>query len=264
MNLNCPECSANEIKNEGDGIMSCKKCDLIFDSGPQWTRYNPESKSAVNVVGQEKQAINSKTILKWQKETRTGNLASRSILLASEEIERISNEIKVSDSIKESALEIFSSSSKKGLVRGRSSEKVAAASIYTACRMANVPRTLDEVADRCNLNRNELSRLHRLITRKLKLKIGFTSISSLLPRFSEKLAVNEKVEEEAQRIINFVENSDYRQGISPAALLGAALYISCKKNKVRRSQLEIAKAVGTSEVTLRNRAKEIILIIDSE
>ena len=75
---------------------------------------------------------------------------------------------------------------------------------------------------------------------------------------------DEKVEEEAQRIINFVENSDYRQGISPAALLGAALYISCKKNKVRRSQLEIAKAVGTSEVTLRNRAKEIILIIDSE
>ena len=117
MNLNCPECSANEIKNEGDGIMSCKKCDLIFDSGPLWTRYNPESKSAINVVGQEKQAINSKTILKWQKETRTGNLASRSILLASEEIERISNEIKVSDSIKESALEIFSSSSKKGLVR---------------------------------------------------------------------------------------------------------------------------------------------------
>ena len=43
-----------------------------------------------------------------------------------------------------------------------------------------------------------------------------------------------------------------------------ALYISCKKNKIRRSQLEIAKAVGTSEVTLRNRAKEIILIIDSE
>ena len=65
----------------------------------------------------------------------------------------------------------------------------------------------------------------------------------------------------AQDIINTVESSDYRQGISPAALLGAALYLSCKKYKVRRSQLEIAKAVGTSEVTLRNRAKEIIKLI---
>ena len=60
--------------------------------------------------------------MKWQRETRTGNLASRSILLASEEIERISDEIKITDSIKDSALEIFSSSSKSGLVRGRSSD----------------------------------------------------------------------------------------------------------------------------------------------
>ena len=31
MSLVCPECSAKEIKNEGDGIMSCQKCDSIFD-----------------------------------------------------------------------------------------------------------------------------------------------------------------------------------------------------------------------------------------
>jgi transcription initiation factor TFIIB len=209
----------------------------------------------------QKHDINSRTIMKWQKETRTGNLASRSILLASDEIERITFDLKVDNSIKESALEIFSSSSKAGLVRGRSSEKVAAAAIYTACRMANLPRTLDEVADKTNLNRNELSRLHRLITRKLKLKINLTNTVNLLPRFSEKLALNRNIEIYAQDIINTVENSDYRQGISPAALLGAALYLSCKKNKIRRSQLEIAKAVGTSEVTLRNRAKEIIKLI---
>ena len=75
--------------------------------------------------------------------------------------------------------------------------------------------------------------------------------------------MNNLVQENAQEIIDLVEKSDYRQGISPAALLGAALYISCKNNKIRRSQLEIAKAVGTSEVTLRNRAKEIILLLKS-
>ena len=231
MKLICPECSSKEIKNEGDGIMSCQKCDSIFDSGPQWTSYNPETQiPAVNNL--ENKGLNSKTILKWQKETRTGNLASRSILLASEEIERISNEVGLNDSIKESALEIFSSSSKAGIVRGRSSEKVAAAAIYTACRLANLPRTLDEIADKSNLNRNELSRLHRLIVRKLKLKISFTSLSNLLPRFATKLALNNLVQENAQEIIDLVEKSDYRQGISPAALLGAALYISCKNNKI--------------------------------
>ena len=222
MKLICPECSSKEIKNEGDGIMSCQKCDSIFDSGPQWTSYNPETQIPT-VDNLENKGLNSKTILKWQKETRTGNLASRSILLASEEIERISNEVGLNDSIKESALEIFSSSSKAGIVRGRSSEKVAAAAIYTACRLANLPRTLDEIADKSNLNRNELSRLHRLIVRKLKLKISFTSLSNLLPRFATKLALNNLVQENAQEIIDLVEKSDYRQGISPAALFGAAL-----------------------------------------
>ena len=139
MKLVCPECSSKEIKNEGDGIMSCQKCDSIFDSGPQWTSYKPETQIPA-VDNLENKGLSSKTILKWQKETRTGNLASRSILLASEEIERISNEVGLNDSIKESALEIFSSSSKAGIVRGRSSEKVATAAIYTACRMANLPR----------------------------------------------------------------------------------------------------------------------------
>ena len=264
MKLNCPDCSSEEIRNEGDGIMTCNKCNSIFDSGPQWTRYNPKSPARKQSKNIENEGISSKTIMKWQRETRTGNLASRSILLASEEIERISDEIKITDSIKESALEIFSSSSKSGLVRGRSSEKVAAASIYTACRMANVPRTLDEIADKSNLNRNELSRLHKLIVRKLKLKVGFTNIGNLLPRFATKLALNKNIQNDAQDIIELVESSDYRQGISPAALLGAALYISCKNNKIRRSQLEIAKAVGTSEVTLRNRAKEILSLIDSK
>ena len=150
------------------------------------------------------------------------------------------------------------------MVRGRKSGKVVAAAIYTACRMANVPRTLDEIAERTSINRNELSRLHKLITRKLKLKIYAANTSNFLPRFSHKLSVPENVEKEAEKIIRTIEKSNYRQGISPAALLGAALYIACKNNKIRRSQLEIAKTVGTSEVTLRNRAKEILSIVSPE
>ena len=119
MKLKCPECESLKIKDEGDSVMSCNDCDLIFDSGPKWTSYNPDT--VVPSIPQE-QNINSRTIMKWQKETRTGNLASRSILLASDEIERIAFDLKVDNTIKESALEIFSSSSKAGLVRGRSSE----------------------------------------------------------------------------------------------------------------------------------------------
>ena len=169
MNLMCPDCKSDNLKNEGDGIISCKDCTNIFDSGPQWRKYKPH-KEITNMS--ENSVIEEKLVQKWQSEIRKGNLAGRSIMLAAEEIDRIATGLNIEDSIREAALEIFSSSSKAGLVRGRSCSKVAASSIYTACRMENAPRTLDEIADNSEINRNELSRLHKLITRRLKLKIG--------------------------------------------------------------------------------------------
>ena len=261
--MKCPECENDKIIAEGDGIMSCGSCSLIFDSGPQWMKYKPsdlKSKETKEVNA----STNTRTVLKWQKEVRTNISLGKNIILASEEIDRISELLKLDNKIIESGIEIFSSSSKKGIVRGRSTQKVAAASVFTACRMSNLPITLDEIASVCSLNRNELSKLHRLIKRKLKLKINISSSITFLPKFTKKLALPKNVETEAKEIIRFVEDSEYRQGISPIALLGASIYLACKNAKVRRSQLEIAKTLGTSEVTLRNRAKEIKLLLNSE
>ena len=46
MSVKCPDCDGDNIKDEGDGIMSCKNCALIFDAGPQWIKYSPEDKSS--------------------------------------------------------------------------------------------------------------------------------------------------------------------------------------------------------------------------
>lgn len=258
--MKCPECNNEKIASEGDGIMSCSSCSLVFDSGPQWMKYKP-AKTTKTKAKEVTTTTNSRTVLKWQNEIRTNVSLGKNILLASEEINRISELLKLDNKVIESGLEIFSSSSKKGIVRGRSTQKVAAASIFTACRVNNLPITLDEIANICSLNRNELSKLHRLIKRKLKLKINISSSITFLPKFTEKLSLPKNVETEAKEIIRSVENSQYRQGISPIALLGASIYLACKKAKVRRSQLEIAKTLGTSEVTLRNRAKEINSLI---
>lgn len=258
--MNCPKCDNERVTSEGDGIMSCNSCNLVFDSGPQWMKYKPAKLSKTNTK-EINISTNSGTVLKWQSEVRSNISLGKNILIASKEINRISELLKLDNKIMESGLEIFSSSSKEGIVRGRSTQKVAAASVFTACRVSNLPITLDEIANLCSLNRNELSKLHRLIKRKLKLKINISSSLTFLPKFRKKLALPKNVETEAKEIIQFVEGSEYRQGISPIALLGASIYLACKKTNVRRSQLEIAKKLGTSEVTLRNRAKEISSLI---
>ena len=42
--MKCPECNNEKIIAEGDGIMSCQSCSLVFDSGPQWMKYKPANK----------------------------------------------------------------------------------------------------------------------------------------------------------------------------------------------------------------------------
>ena len=98
----------------------------------------------------------------------------------------------------------------------------------------------------------------------MKLQIHAAGTANFISRFSSKLGLPKIVEEEATKTIETLEAKHYSHGISPNALLGATLYLACKKMKVRRSQLEIAKVVGTSEVTLRNRSKQIFTLLNSK
>ena len=66
MTIKCPDCSNINIKDEGDGIMSCKSCDLIFDAGPQWIRYNPNDDISDKLEFRNNSTLTPKTVLKWQ------------------------------------------------------------------------------------------------------------------------------------------------------------------------------------------------------
>jgi len=47
-------------------------------------------------------------------------------------------------------------------------------------------------------------------------------------------------------------------GRAPEGITAAALYLACKLNQEYRTQGEIAKAAQITEVTIRNRYKELL------
>ena len=77
--MKCPECDNEKIIAEGDGIMSCESCSLVFDSGPQWMKYKPSNK-----LKKPEQKVNvsssSRTVLKWKSEVRTNVSLGKNIL----------------------------------------------------------------------------------------------------------------------------------------------------------------------------------------
>ncbi len=46
-------------------------------------------------------------------------------------------------------------------------------------------------------------------------------------------------------------------GKDPRGMAAAALYLACKINDVKATQKDIAYAAGTTEVTLRNRLRDL-------
>ena len=63
------------------------------------------------------------------------------------ELERLASHVTITPSIKEKAALIYRKALDKGLVRGRSINAIAAASLYAACRESGTPRTLREISE---------------------------------------------------------------------------------------------------------------------
>jgi transcription initiation factor TFIIB len=54
-----------------------------------------------------------------------------------------------------------------------------------------------------------------------------------------------------------VKTSGMAAGKDPMGLAGAVLYLSCLRCDEHRTQLDVAVSSGVTEVTLRNRCKEL-------
>ncbi len=137
-------------------------------------------------------------------------------------------------------------------------ESVIAACIYAACRSYNIPRTLDEIAATSDVPRKEIGRTYRFMIRKLGIKVRASSPKDYISRFSSILHLSPKTQNEALKILKKADVSELTSGRGPAGIAAAALYVAALLNGEKRTQREVADVAGITEVTIRNRYKELI------
>jgi len=142
------------------------------------------------------------------------------------------------------------------LIRGRSIEGVVAASLYMSCRMNRNPRTLDDIGKHSRTGRKEIGRTYRFLARELKANVPLANPDAYIPRFCSMLGLGFDVQKEALEIIsNIGEMAMVSRG--PTGIAGAAIYLSAKRHSNERTQSDVAKVAGVTEVTIRNRYKEL-------
>ena len=70
--------------------------------------------------------------------------------------------------------------------------------------------------------------------------------------------MSEKVQVKAVKILDEAGQYDVTSGKGPIGVASAALYIAAVLEGEKKTQREVADAIGVTEVTIRNRYKEII------
>ena len=199
---------------------------------------------------------------KLNKRMRISRTGERNLAIALSELNRKSSLLGIPRSIREDAALIYRNAAKNGLVRGRSIESIVAVSLYISCRRANIPRTLDEIAEVFNITRKRLGKHYRFISRELKIKLKPTSPADYVPRFATLLGVSDKVQAKAIKIIEEAVNKGLINGKEPTGVSATSIYIAAILLNEKRTQKQISEIAGVTEVTIRNRYKEFCENLD--
>ncbi len=289
----CPECgSTNLYHNKEKGEIICRSCGLVIDSknislGKEWRDFEDEEESELKrsgaptsytkydlgmgtAIGTEKdmfsldkkQRYKLQRLKKWQK--RLSTVMEKNLKIALGELRRLASYLNLPHSIEEEAAKIYTEAVQRNLVRGRSIEAVVAGVIYAACRRHNIPRTLDEISDASGIDKKEIGRSYRYITRELKIKILPSNPVDYISRFASVLNYSPQTQSRGIEILSKALNLDLTSGRGPIGIAAAALYIAGLLEGERRTQREISEVSGVTEVTIRNRYKEIISLLGLE
>ncbi len=189
---------------------------------------------------------------------REGGKRKNKITIIISEINRLSEILNVPLDLKDQAFQIYDQAASKKLTRGRDPRALAAACLYASMRKNNFPRSLEEVAKVSGLPKRKLGKYYRHLVLGISLKIPIASPADYLRRFSKVLELSPKSIKKALEILDQAKEKGITDGKDPAGLAAAAIYMATLITGEHRTQDQIAAVAHVTEVTVRNRYKELV------
>ncbi len=193
----------------------------------------------------------------WDLRTRMRTSGDRNFLRAFGQLERLKEKLGLSDTIIEKAAYMYRKVQERGLIRGRTVDSMLAAAVYSACREMETPRTIKDIAAKSNIKRKDVARSYRLLVFELGIRIPVVNPMKCVGRVANRLSISEKTKHHALSMMEEVVNKNITAGKEPMGLAATVLYASSIKTDEKIPQKDIAAASGVTEVTIRNRFKDL-------
>ena len=275
----CPKCKGQVRTNSVETI--CEDCGLIIDEqridrGPEWRTHDQDQRNRTGapltaarhdrglstVIGCGKDANGNELsgqkrhrLSRMRREQNRGRFqseAERNLAHGLGEVRRIASVLELSDSIRDQACQLFRNAQNEDLLRGRSIEAIAAASIYGACRCNGHSRLLNDVVDAARVEQSRVTNAYKTLNTELGLPTQPVRPSEFIPRLASELDVPANIRQRARRLAEQSESSGVASGVKPSGFAAACLYKAGREEGRWLTQAEVAEVASVTATTIRS------------
>jgi len=285
----CQRCGkGSTVTDPETGELFCSKCGYVMserieNSGPEWrsfaddsgskgrtgdkvslsrhdmglsTKIDPSNKDATGKALSTPMKITIGRLRIWDSRSQS-KPADRSAKIAFSELHKLKDKLSISDAVVEKTAYLYRKALEKKLVRGRSISAMLGAALYAACREADTTRTLKDFSEVMNIKKGDLAVCYRKLVNELGLKIPVVDSVQCVPRISSRIGMSEKTKRMGIEIIRKANSERVSEGKNPMSIAATALYLASVVNGETYSQKDIAQAANITEVTIRNRIRDL-------
>jgi len=203
---------------------------------------------------------------KWQPRVRVSSSRERRLSNILGRISEICQNCSLPKNVIETASMIYRSLDGKNIqVKGKSVDSISAAVVYMACKQCDVIRSLDEIlrevchASKVKSKTKLASRYYRMLVMELGTNTApIVTMDKYISKIANMTKTDTRVERLSLEIAEKTKDRNLADGKAPNGIAAAYLYIASILLGQNIIQRDVSSVSGVTEVTIRNRCKEIL------
>jgi len=263
----CPYCGSTDLEFY-DNKLVCLSCGSIIYEDIIDTEYEKRFFSSEDVI--KKRTIYSSNPVDMDLHTvQMGgdqysmrfipkDARTRNTILAMSILNELTTKLNLPKDVKNMVLYYYGKLTAKKSIRRERVKPVVAALIYITSRLAGFPRPLDTISKVSGLKKKDINKAYKMLKENLKLVVPVLDPEKFVLMFGRELGLSGETIRKGIDILKQVKESGVNIGRDPAGIAAAAIYIATKLTGEKRTQKRVSDVAGVTEVTVRNRYREII------
>jgi len=275
----CPECDGHVTTNVKETV--CEDCGLVIeeqrlDHGPEWRAYDADERErtgapltaarhdrglsteighGTDAHGNELSVQKRRRLARMRREQTRGrwrSKAEQNLAHGLGEVRRLASALDLSETLRDQACQIFRSAQNEDLLRGRSIEAIAAASVYGACRCNGRSQLLDDIVAVAKVGESRVTNAYKTLNEELGLPAKPATPAMYIPRLASDLDCPDRIRRRARALAETAEDAGVTTGVHPAGFAAACLYEAGRQQGQWMSQTDVATVANVSTATIRS------------